>query len=89
MGKRMNEIDTGIKMENKFAGCMRSVVIFKSHEILLELSNHGVCLAGTGNVAGMAGGGGYIISSANLLAGEHELHLGNTTCGGHRRCTWR
>jgi len=34
-------------------------------------------------------GGEYILSPANLLVGEHELQLGNTTCGGHRRCTWR
>jgi len=66
-------------------------VIFKSHEILLELSNHGVCLAVTWTVAGMGGlgGGEYILSPSNLLNGEHELHLGNTTYGGHRRCTWR
>lgn len=63
-------------------------MIFKSHKILLELSNHGVRLAVTGNVAGM-GVGGYILSPANLLVGDHELHLGNTTCGGPRRCTWR
>ena len=35
------------------------------------------------------GDGEYILSPSNLLVGEHELHLGNTTCGGHRRCTWR
>ena len=38
---------------------------------------------------GGLGGGEYILSPSNLLNGEHELHLGNTTYGGHRRCTWR
>jgi hypothetical protein len=31
---------------------------------------------------------GRYYNRPNLFAGEHELHVGNITCGGHRRQAW-